>query len=219
MSNAKDGDAVKIHYTGTLDDGSVFDSSDGRDPLAFELGSGQVIKGFDDAVRGMIVDEEKTVTIAPENAYGVASDENVITVPPDQVPPEMNPSKGDKLQLMAPNGQPIPVTVVDVTDEGVTLDANHELAEWLVKQGMPFRTAHHRVGSLVAWCNDNAKPMNELTLAEMQISVPEAKEECTQLFDPVASVNARDIFGATAPNQVKKQIVYWQAKLDEEAGE
>ncbi|OVE81103.1 argininosuccinate lyase [bacterium M21] len=94
-----------------------------------------------------------------------------------------------------------------------------DLAEWLVKQGMPFRTAHHRVGSLVAWCNDNAKPMNELTLAEMQISVPEAKEECTQLFDPVASVNARDIFGATAPNQVKKQIVYWQAKLDEEAGE
>ena len=88
-----------------------------------------------------------------------------------------------------------------------------DLAEWLVKQGMPFRTAHHRVGSLVGWCNSNGKALNEITLKEMQISIPEAAQECTELFDPVASVNARDILGATAPKQVKHQLELWTSKL------
>ncbi len=88
-----------------------------------------------------------------------------------------------------------------------------DLAEWLVKQGMPFRTAHHRVGSLVGWCNANGRKLDELSLKEMQISIPEAEEECTKLFDPVASVTARDILGATAPRQVKRQLSLWKAKL------
>lgn len=85
-----------------------------------------------------------------------------------------------------------------------------DLAEWLVKQGMPFRTAHHRVGSLVAWSNEKGKPLNELTLDEMKETVPEAAEECLALFDPVASVAARDIVGATAPAQVQARLDHWK---------
>jgi argininosuccinate lyase len=88
-----------------------------------------------------------------------------------------------------------------------------DLAEWLVKQGMPFRTAHHRVGSLVGWCDANGKALNAITLDEMQISVPEATQECLGLFDPVASVTARDILGATAPRQVRLQLDSWKSKL------
>ncbi len=88
-----------------------------------------------------------------------------------------------------------------------------DLAEWLVKQGMPFRTAHHRVGSLVGWCNKHGKKLNQLSLDEMRETVPEAEDECLPLFDPVASVNARDIIGGTAPAQVKRQLKDWQKKL------
>ena len=94
---ATSGDSVKIHYTGTLEDGTTFDSSKGRDPLGFTLGSGQVIAGFDEAVTGMEVGEKKTVTIPADKAYGQRNEEMVITVPRDQIPPDIKPEVGQQL--------------------------------------------------------------------------------------------------------------------------
>ncbi len=119
---AQDGDSVEVHYTGTLDDGSEFDSSRGRDPLSFVVGSGQVISGFDDAVRGLAVGDSRTVRIEPENAYGEVNPELVLEFPADQAPEGLSP--GDLVTLG--NGQQ--ATVLEVTDETVTIDANHPLA-------------------------------------------------------------------------------------------
>ena len=128
MTAAKNGDSVKIHYTGTLEDGSTFDSSAGRDPLEFTLGSGQVIVGFDEAVTGMEPGEKKNVTIPADKAYGQRNEEMVITAPRDQVPPEINPEIGQQLQMQGPDQQMVIVQVTDVTDEHVILDANPPLA-------------------------------------------------------------------------------------------
>ena len=128
MTQAKQGDTVKIHYTGTLDDGTVFDSSEGRDPLSFTIGSGQVIPGFDEAVTGMAKDEKKNVTIPADQAYGPRNDEMVIQVPRDQVPPDINPEEGQKLQMQGPDNQPVMVVITEVTEEHVMLDANPPLA-------------------------------------------------------------------------------------------
>ena len=128
MSEAKNGDKVKIHYTGTLEDGTTFDSSEGRDPLEFEIGSGQVIVGFDEAVIGMSAGESKSVTIPVEKAYGQRNEELIMSAPRDQVPPDITPEVGQKLQMGGPNGELIVVEVVDVTDEAITLDANPPLA-------------------------------------------------------------------------------------------
>ena len=125
---AQSGDNVKIHYTGTLDDGSVFDSSEGRDPLGFTLGSGQVIQGFDDAVTGMEVGESKTVRIPANEAYGEARDDLVLEMPRDQVPPDVEIELGMQLSVQQQNGQAVPVTVVEISDKTVKLDANHALA-------------------------------------------------------------------------------------------
>ncbi len=128
MQQAKNGDAVTIHYTGTLNDGTVFDSSDGREPLPFTLGSGQVIPGFEEAVLGMQIGEKKTVTIPPEKAYGHRNEEMVINVPVTQVPADITPEIGMQLQLMNQANQPVVVKVTDITDEHITLDANPPLA-------------------------------------------------------------------------------------------
>ncbi|GAA6208125.1 peptidylprolyl isomerase [Cognatishimia sp. WU-CL00825] len=128
MTAAKSGDNVQIHYTGTLSDGSVFDSSEGRDPLAFTLGSGQVIKGFDDGVTGMTVGEKKTVNIPCADAYGPSHEGMIQDVPREQIPAEIPLEVGLMLQMQGPDGQVIPVKVMNITDEAVTLDANHELA-------------------------------------------------------------------------------------------
>lgn len=125
---AASGDMVHIHYTGTLDDGSVFDSSEGRDPLSFTLGSGQVIKGFDDGVTGMNVGEKKTINIPCEDAYGPLNPAMIQDVPRDQIPAEIPLELGMMLQMQGAAGDVIPVTVTKVTDEVVTLDANHALA-------------------------------------------------------------------------------------------
>lgn len=122
------GDYIKVHYTGTLDDGSVFDSSEGREPLDFTAGAGQMIKGFDAAVIGMKVGEVKTVTIPAEDAYGLHSDEYVLTFSKDELPEDMDPKIGDQLQLTQSNGRVMTVPVVDVTETTVTVDANHSLA-------------------------------------------------------------------------------------------
>lgn len=128
MTQAKSGDTVRIHYTGTLDDGTKFDSSAGRDPLEFALGGGQVIPGFDDAVDGMSVGDSKTVTIAPEEAYGQRHEQLVQQVPRSALPEDVEPAVGMQLQSQSPDGQIMNLVVVQVEDESITLDANHPLS-------------------------------------------------------------------------------------------
>jgi peptidylprolyl isomerase len=128
MSQAKSGDSVKIHYTGTLDDGTQFDSSAGRDPLEFELGSGQVIPGFDKAVDGMSVGDRKSVNIPAEDAYGVHHQQMVQDVPRDALPAEMEPAKGMSLQAEGPDGQAFNLVITAIQEETITVDGNHPLA-------------------------------------------------------------------------------------------
>ena len=128
MSTAKSGDTVKIHYTGTLEDGTQFDSSSGRDPLEFSLGGGQVIPGFDAAVTGMSVGESKSVTITPEDAYGERHEQLVQQVPRDALPEDMEPAVGMQLQSQSPDGQVMNLAVTDVLEDAITVDANHPLA-------------------------------------------------------------------------------------------
>jgi len=128
MSQAKKGDSVKVHYTGKLDDGTVFDSSVGREPLDFTAGAGQVIAGFDEAVIGMAVGQKKTVRIAPEQAYGPHNPEMTLQVPRNDLPAEIQPEIGMQLEASQEGGHSMVVTVVEVTDDSVTFDANHPLA-------------------------------------------------------------------------------------------
>ena len=120
---AKDGDVVKVHYTGTLADGTQFDSSVGRDPLEFTVGAGQMIPGFDRAVVGMKVGEKKTITIPAADAYGEYDPEMVKDVPRSDLPDSIDPEVG--MQLRAGNSL---VTITAVTDDSVTIDFNHQLA-------------------------------------------------------------------------------------------
>ena len=127
MSN--EGKKVKCHYRGTLDDGTQFDSSyDRGEPLAFTCGAGQMIKGFDAAVIDMELGEKKTVHIPAADAYGEHNPDMIVSFPADQVPNLDQISVGDKLYLSTATGMPVPAVVIEVTPEGVTLDANHELA-------------------------------------------------------------------------------------------
>ncbi|HEY5371291.1 MAG TPA: peptidylprolyl isomerase [Hanamia sp.] len=128
MSTAKKGDNVKVHYKGTLTTGEQFDSSEGRDPLAFTVGAGQMIKGFDDAIPGMAVGDKKTINIAPSDAYGEKNTEAIVEFPKANIPADMKLEPGMKLQLQNQAGQPIPVVVTEIKDDVVILDANHELA-------------------------------------------------------------------------------------------
>ncbi len=128
MSEAKKGDRVKVHYTGKLTDGSVFDSSRDREPLEFELGAGMMISGFDAAVTGMKVGDTKTAEIPSAEAYGEHNDEMVISVPKTQLPEGLTPEVGQQLGMQQPNGQSIPVRVTKVEEESIEIDANHPLA-------------------------------------------------------------------------------------------
>lgn len=128
MSEAKAGDTVKIHYTGTLDDGTEFDSSTGRDPLEFQLGGGQVIPGFDKAVEGMAIGDSKKVRIEADDAYGRRHDQLVQEVPRSALPEELTPEEGMTLQSQSPDGQVQLLTVTAVAEESITVDANHPLA-------------------------------------------------------------------------------------------
>ncbi len=128
MSAAKSGDTVKIHYTGTLDDGTQFDSSAGREPLEFELGAGHVIPGFDAAVDGMGVGENKSVRIEADSAYGERHDQLVQQVPRSALPEEIKPEIGMALQSQSPEGQIMNLVIVEVSEETITVDGNHPLA-------------------------------------------------------------------------------------------
>ncbi len=123
----KKGDKIKVEYTGTLDDGTVFDSSEKHgQPIEFEVGSGQIIKGFDEAVVGMEKEEEKEFKLEPKQAYGEHNPEMIKKVPKDQLPPEAK--SGSTLLLSLPNGQQVPVKVMEVGEKEATLDLNHPLA-------------------------------------------------------------------------------------------
>ena len=128
MSEANDGDTVKIHYTGRLEDGTVFDTSEDREPLQFTLGEGKVIPGFENAVRGMEEGESKTTTIPSDDAYGDRRDDLVLSVPLEQLPEDLDPQKGQHLQMQAGNGETFQVVVTEVADDSVEVDANHPLA-------------------------------------------------------------------------------------------
>lgn len=128
MAEAKNGDTVHIHYTGKLDDGEVFDSSQGRDPLSFELGAGQVIPGFEEAVQGMSVGDSKTTRIEAENAYGPRRDELTMSFSRSDLPQGLDPEVGQQLQMQTDQGQAFPVTVTETDAESISVDANHALA-------------------------------------------------------------------------------------------
>ncbi|MGX9356609.1 FKBP-type peptidyl-prolyl cis-trans isomerase [Roseobacteraceae bacterium S113] len=128
MTQAKAGDTVRIHYTGTLDDGSTFDSSEGRDPLEFAVGSGMIIPGLDKAIPGMAVGDKKTVVVPCEEAYGPIQPGARQAVPRSEIPDHIPTEPGTQLQMQAPDGQAIPVMVVDANEDEVVLDGNHPLA-------------------------------------------------------------------------------------------
>ncbi len=128
MSEAKKGDVVRIHYVGKLTDGSIFDSSEGRDPLEFTLGSGHVIAGMDAGIAGLTVGEKKVLEIPSADAYGPIEPSARQAIPRESICDDIPLEIGTQLQMQTPDGQVLPVTVVDVDDATVTLDANHFLA-------------------------------------------------------------------------------------------
>lgn len=128
MAQAKTGDTVSVHYTGTLEDGTVFDTSRERDPLEFTLGEGRVLPGFESAVLGLEPGDSASTTIPPEKGYGERREDLVLTVPREQLPDTIEPKPGQQLEMRTPDGRALPVTVVQADDRVVLLDANHPLA-------------------------------------------------------------------------------------------
>lgn len=128
MAEVKSGDKVKVHYTGKLANGEQFDSSEGREPLEFTVGAGQMIPGFDAALPGMKPGDKKTVNIPAKDAYGETDENAVIEFPKEHVPADMKLEIGQQLTLTNQQGQPFPVVVKEIKDDVVILDANHFLA-------------------------------------------------------------------------------------------
>ncbi|MGA1871104.1 MAG: FKBP-type peptidyl-prolyl cis-trans isomerase [bacterium] len=128
MSHVKNGDTVKIHYTGKLEDGTVFDSSVDREPLEFKIGDNQVIKGIEKAIVGMNQDESKTVTISSDEAYGPYRQDMILQIPKDKFPQDIHPELGKQLQIQDRDGHVVEVTITQVSEKNITLDGNHPLA-------------------------------------------------------------------------------------------
>jgi peptidylprolyl isomerase len=128
MSKVKDGDTVKVHYTGKLENGDVFDSSREQEPFEFTVGNKAVIPGFEKGVLGMEVGDTKTIEIPPEEAYGEKQEQLVVEVKKSEFPEDITPTVGQRLQIKQGDGNPIVVTITDLTEESITLDANHPLA-------------------------------------------------------------------------------------------
>jgi peptidylprolyl isomerase len=128
MTEARKGNAVKVHYTGKLKDGTVFDSSLERDPLQFTLGEGKMIPGFEKAVEGMKTGDKVTTEIPSQEAYGDRRDDLVVEIEKEKVPDNIEPKVGQQLSIKQPNGSQIPVVVTETKPESVILDANHPLA-------------------------------------------------------------------------------------------
>ncbi|MFQ6107236.1 MAG: peptidylprolyl isomerase [Thermoplasmata archaeon] len=128
MAKAKNGDTVQVHYTGKLEDGTVFDTSSDSDPLEFTIGEGQIIPGFEQAVIGMATGESKTVEVLADEAYGPHIEGLIVVFDRKELPPQLEPEVGRKLQISQPDGATAVVTIVEVTESSVTIDANHPLA-------------------------------------------------------------------------------------------
>jgi len=128
MAQVKTGDKVKVHYHGKLTNGETFDSSEGREPLEFEVGSGMVIKGFDDGVTGMEVGDKKTIEIPADEAYGPRNEEMIIDMPKDRFPQDMTLEIGMPLMMTDGSGQNFQVVIIEIKEDSVILDANHPLA-------------------------------------------------------------------------------------------
>ena len=128
MAIVKEGDTITLHYRGSLDDGTVFDSSEGRDPLTFKVGEGEVIQGFDDGVRGMAAGESRQINIPAEQAYGEYYEDLVKVVPKSAFPAHTTPTIGLAFEMELPTGDTMTVRIIDVEGDEVTLDANHLLA-------------------------------------------------------------------------------------------
>ena len=128
MAQAKKGDTVQVHYTGKLEDGTVFDTSRERHPLQFTLGNGQVIAGFENAITGMNVGESKTAVIPVEQGYGPRRDDMIVTIKRDTLPPDLTAKVGQRLEITQTDDQVMLVTVTGVTESSITIDANHPLA-------------------------------------------------------------------------------------------
>lgn len=128
MSEVKKGDKVKVHYTGKLNNGEVFDSSVGKSPLEFEVGAGMMIAGFDAAVNGMKVGDKKVAEIPASEAYGDVNEKMIVDISRSQLPTDLVPEIGQQLAMQQPNGQSVPVTVTQVQEDSITIDANHSLA-------------------------------------------------------------------------------------------
>ncbi|MFA5574459.1 MAG: peptidylprolyl isomerase [Brumimicrobium sp.] len=128
MSKVKANDNVKVHYTGKLTNGEVFDSSEGREPLAFTVGAGQMISGFDNGVVGMELNEKKVINIPAAEAYGEVRQELIQEVPKEQLPAEIDPVVGMPLTATLPDGSPMQLVVTEVTDTTIVVDGNHPLA-------------------------------------------------------------------------------------------
>jgi len=124
----ENGDIVKVHYTGKLEDGHIFDSSIDKDPLEFTMGMGMMIEGFEEGVMGMKQGDKKSITLPPESAYGFRNEEYKVTVDKSNLPLDIEPELGLGLTLFSPEGQPINVTIIGYDDETITLDANPPLA-------------------------------------------------------------------------------------------
>lgn len=128
MSQAKSGDTVRVHYSGKLQDGQEFDSSDGREPLEFTIGTGQIVPGVEQAVVGMTPGDERTVTVAADDAYGQRRDDMVQRIEREMLPAGVEPQLGMRLAAEGPGGQSLMLTIVDLDDASITVDANHPLA-------------------------------------------------------------------------------------------
>ncbi|MCP4050422.1 MAG: peptidylprolyl isomerase [bacterium] len=128
MTTAKKGDTVKVHYTGKLEDGTVFDSSENQEPLQFTIGSGQVISGFDKSVKGLRLNESTTIKIPVDEAYGQRREDMIVTADKDQFPDDLDIQKGQTLEIPQPDGTTVHLKVLDITNKNIILDANHPLA-------------------------------------------------------------------------------------------
>ena len=128
MQEVKNGMYVSVAYTGTLENGEQFDSSEGNPPLEFKVGEGRVIKGFEEAVLGMTLDEKKTFTVPPEEAYGQRDESFTYEIPTDQIPSEIQPQVGQTLALRSPDGREVPARIAAADEQKVTFDLNHPLA-------------------------------------------------------------------------------------------
>jgi peptidylprolyl isomerase len=128
MTEAKQGDTVKVHYQGTLTDGTVFDSTHEQEPLEFTIGEGKIIPGFEESIVGMEEGQTKDVSVTPDQAYGDYNENGVVNFPRENLPEDINPELGMTLQMTTPEEQTVYVTVTEIEDETITLDANHPLA-------------------------------------------------------------------------------------------